>query len=303
MPALMTYTNQLGDEIVLDDTERSFIGELYGREGCEAPALAFKEVTYADGTTEIASIELEPREMRFYFWAPVRTSGLKAKLEAVKRRLIQIGVPNSHKWGTLKIRKPDGSMSRIDCVYTGGFDEMVREYPNLVKFSLTFKASDPLFYDGFRTEVPLRTFEDGAWLHFGTRFTFGSDTHFRSSDTIHSETVELQGFRAYPAITISGPARNIMLKNETTGRLIALMPDFQLLAGETIVIETNPRTRSAVWNRFDGTQRNALKYITPESHLEWYLATGENELQYRNSDINETSVCLLSYEQGWLSAE
>lgn len=303
MPAKLSYINARGTEIVLDDDERSFLGELQGREGFEAPEIELSSVQYGNGTEETISAKLKPREATCYFWAETLDwKRFDRKFSDLKAALIQVGAkPKS--WGRLRIRKRSGGYVYLNCLYSEGLDSMVRDSETRAAFHLTFKASDPLFYDGYEQRVELRTWEEGAWLHFGTRFTFGQHTHFRSSDTIHGETVEMECFRAYPVITITGPARNIMLRNLTTEQVIALEPEFELLEGETFEIRTDPLTRSAVWHRFDGTERNGSKFLTAESHLEWFLCHGVNELQYRNSDTNEVSVCTLRYQQGWLSVE
>lgn len=302
MPAKLSYINARGDEIVLDDDERSFLAELQGRQGFEAPEVDFSTVKYADGTEEVLRAELKPREVTCFFWAETLDhQRFEQKFSELKMQMIQVG-KKPENWGRLRIRKRSGGYLYLNCIYSEGLDSLVRDSDVRVGFSLTFLASDPLFYDDYESHEELRVWEDGAWLHFGTRFTFGLETHFRSSNTIHEQIIEVPCYRAYPAITIVGPAKNIKLENETTGGLIELDQTFELLAGETFVIETDPLKRSAVWNRYDGSQKNGSRYLSPDTHLDWTLGHGKNKIRYRNSDTNQTSVCILTYKQGWLSA-
>ena len=147
---LVSYTNARGETVVLDDTERSFLGELYGREGCEAPQLEYVEVTYGDGSTEILAIKMKPRDVTLKFWAPTdrRKPHLSGALDEIKSKLIQVGTREGD-WGQLMIRRADGHPVFLNCAYTGGLDDFIRDCPNVGKFTLDFHAQDALFYDGF----------------------------------------------------------------------------------------------------------------------------------------------------------
>ena len=302
MPVRLSYINARGNEIILDDDEHSFLGELAGREGFEAPAVSLTNVKYGNGSEEVISAALKSRELTCYFWVETQNRAkFERRFNELKSELIQVG-KKSGNWGQLRVRRSDGSYVYINCIYSEGLNDAIYDSPVRKNFSLTFMASDPYFYDSYDTVQEIRIFEEGAYLHFGTVFHFGSGTHFRSSDTLHTELVWLNSHMAYPEITITGPARNLLLRNVGTGKVIEFDPEFELLADESVVIRTMPLERSAVWHRYDGTERNALRYLTPDSALDWYLEAGENELQYRNSDNNQISVCTLKYRQGWLSA-
>lgn len=166
---LISYTNARGEEVILDDTEKSFLGELYGREGCEAPELEYEEVTYADGSTQLVAINMKPRDVTLYFWAPTdrRKTHLREKMEDLKQTLIQTGVRDDE-WGKLMIRRPDGRKLYLTCAYVGGLDEFIRVYPRLNKFSLTFHAESPYFYDGFELSVTSKQDDRAGYLMFAT---------------------------------------------------------------------------------------------------------------------------------------
>lgn len=302
MPVKLSYINARGDEIILDDDEHTFLGELAGRKGFEAPEIELTSVKYGNGAKEVISAALRSRELTCYFW--VETPWLpkfERRFNELKSALVQVG-KKSGSWGQLRVRKADGTYTYISCVYSEGLEDITQDSPVRKAFSLTFTAADPYFYDGYDTVQEIRTFEEGLYLHFGTALHLGAGTHFRSSATLHTEQLWVDCHRAYPTITITGPARNLMLQHAGTGKIIEFVPEFELLADESVEIHTRPLEQSAVWHRFDGTDRNAGRYLTPASTLQWYLESGMNELRYRNSDNNTESVCTLTYRQGWLGA-
>ena len=284
---LVSYINARGEEIILDDTENTFnMGELFGREGTEAPSLKYTEILYGDGSTDIVVVNPMPREVTLYFWSRMTSSELRRGLETIKQKMIQTGVRNSN-WGKLKIYVPDeGAYKYLNCVYTGGFDNMTRKYPSNVKFALTFRANDPLFYNGFATEyiiepeaangylylMPL-TFTGGVYdfaqdnitsnpdgvymlpLSFtGGSYDFTEDNvtdnpnglYFRTAEVETTATLELLSQRIYPKITISGSGRNIRLINETTGKKIEFSASVVVDGDHPIVIETRPLYRKVV---------------------------------------------------------
>ena len=300
---LVSYTNARGETVVLDDLERTFVGELYGREGVEAPALDYVETTYADGSTEILAVNVQPRDVTLYFWAPTRQPHHRVMLEEIKQKLIQSGSKTGSSWGKLMTRRPDGRALYLNCVYTGGFDEFVREYPNLGKFSLTFHAEDPLFHDDFDTVVAFG--ELGSMLYFEPepRLYFDAGIYMKSSASTTTNTIRIDGEKVYPTITITGPASNIGIINVTTGKRIALSSDVILGIGDTITITTDKLTGRAITMTQSGITTNLLPKLTASSSLNWWLERGDNRVRFQNASVGPSSSVRLSYKEGYLSAE
>ena len=300
---LVSYTNARGETVVLDDTERTFLGELYGREGVEAPALEYVEITYADGSTEILAVNIKPRDVTLYFWVPTRQPHHRVMLEAIKQKLIQSGI-KSGDWGKLMIRRPDGHALYLDCVYTGGFDEFVREWPNLGKFSLTFHAEDPLFHDDFET---VYVFEDlGDMLYFEPEpklYFREGDLFMRSGSATTENVIQIDGEKVYPKITITGPAANIGIINVTTGKQIVLSIDVVLGSGDTITIVTEKLKSRSITMKQNGVTTNLLNKLTAASSLNFWLARGQNRIQFTNASVGAQSSLQFVYKEGYLSAE
>ena len=302
MPPKLTYTNARGREIILDDDERSFIAEIEGREGFEAPSLDLMTVEYANGAEDVVAASMKTREVTCYFWAETPdVPAFDKEFNNLKSELVQFGKQKAGQWGTLKVRKTDGSYAVLHCLYSEGLDAMTRDAASRVQFHLTFTASDPWFYDLNKTIKTFGISEKGLGLHFSKTTFFGQSTHFGSTSADHTETIACSGSRIYPEILITGPARNIRILNSTTGGKLELESTFELLNGETLRIVTKPLERSAVWTDTSGKETNAFKYLTADSTLDWYIAHGDNVLMFRNSVVDPNAKCTLTYQQGWLS--
>jgi len=74
-------------------------------------------------------------------------------------------------------------------------------------------------------------------------------------------------------ITIPGPCLNPVVENLTTGEQIALT--LEVDAGETVLIDTAYGNLLCRLQASNGTQTNAMQYLTPESTF-WQLQPGEN---------------------------
>ncbi|MBQ6503088.1 MAG: hypothetical protein IJI57_04145 [Flexilinea sp.] len=166
MPIRLSYINARGDEAVLDDDEGSFAHELAGREGMEFPTIKLAEHEYSDGTTDIVAITVKNRSVTLYFWADVMDiPHWEDKFDEVKAILLQTG-QKENEWGKLKIRLKDGHYVYLNCVYEKGLDTIVRDNNTRVKFSLTFKATDPYFYNGFDYSYTVQQNDRDGYLMF-----------------------------------------------------------------------------------------------------------------------------------------
>jgi len=166
LPVNVSYINSYGEEIVLDDSEHiKTIGELYGREGTEMPSLDYDEIKYGDGSADITSIVLKPREITMSFWMRQGKQKYREKLLEIKQGLLQTGQREGN-WGKLKVRGNDGNFLYLNCAYIGGLDKIVRESWSWIKFDLKFRASDPYFYNGVEYSYDIRQDDSSGYLFF-----------------------------------------------------------------------------------------------------------------------------------------
>lgn len=379
MPIRLSYINARGEEAVLDDDEGSFAHELIGREGFEFPSLDLKEHDYGNGSTDIVAVTLKNREVTCYFWADVMDiPHWEEKFDEVKHILLQTG-QKENEWGKLKIRlntgrdTQDGNRSHyvyLNCVYAGGLDTLVRDNMSRVKFSLTFKATEPYFYDGYQYSVTTKN-DDTGLLYFQTAqicnsldeakeytgnnsslyfqitgsnpvkyYAVSPDALMMQSASIfntaaqarnatgeqdagnHWWSVNMDGVtryyaiqeesslfmqaaqtesisevfisaeKVYPEIIIHGPAENISLVNNTTGRKIELEGSITLSHSQYIRIITTPFKRS-----IKRGSTNLIPYLSIDSTLDWYLAHGNNEVQFNNSATTPESYIQFKYTE------
>lgn len=307
MPVKISYTNARGEVAVLDHSEwpDKWLWNIYGSEGLEAPELDYTEVKYGDGSTEIIAINMKPRDVTLYFVVWTGSPALRDKMDELKSRLIQTGTREGD-WGQLMIRRPDGRQLYLNCAYTGGFDEFVRKYPHLNKFSLSFHAQDPLFYDGFEQSFTVRQNDTEGYLFFqpdSNPLYMDPNLFMRSAQGQTLRDVYINGDLIYPTIVISGPAENIRVWNKTTGRIIQFASSIALEPGETITIETKNRKRSVIMQDKTGTKTNIMNKLTASSSLNWWLGRGSNNIEFRNSATTAESALKFIYKEGYLSAE
>ena len=164
MPVKLSYINARGEEAILDDDEGTFAHELQGREGFEFPTIDLTEHDYGDGSTDVVAITVKNREVTCYFWADVMDiPHWEEKFDDVKAILLQTGQKEGE-WGKLKIRLLSGQYVFLNCVYSKGLDNLVRDNMNRVKFALTFKATDPYFYDGFSLSYTIKQDDRSGYL-------------------------------------------------------------------------------------------------------------------------------------------
>lgn len=296
----LSYITAAGDEIVLSCAGYSKWWECYGRSGFAAPSLKHITQEYADGALDTLAIELSARKLTVQMVVNGSTSAERDTiLLDIANRLIQIG--HKQDWGRLKIMKSDGSYVYIDCAYIGGMDGIEQTMPRLQLFMLNFYSGRGYFYsqaeDSYRFDI-----YQSMGLHFGTSLHLGSATRFLSPGMDFSRMISLEGYKAYPVITVTGPAQSIRFENVNTGRVIEFDPSFFLTAEENAVIDTNPFKRSVTVTRFDGTVENGFNYLTEASNLDWFLTAGANEVIYRNTNNNPVTSCVFRYHQRWLNA-
>ena len=304
MPVNITYTNARNEVIVLDKTEweQKLLWSIYGREGFEAPQLRYKEVQYANGDTEILSIQVEPREVTLYFVVRSGTPHLREQLEEVKKQLIQTGL-KKEKWGDLMVRRSDGRELHLNCVYTEGLDEFIRKYPHINKFSLKFRAEDPFFYDGFEQSYTIQQDDRAGYLFMDPELFMDESLFMMSASGSNGSDLYINGDLVYPKITINGPAENISLQNKTTGKKIILSSDIVLDMNEKIEITTKQRQRTIKKTDKYGVVTNLVPKLSADSSLNWWLCRGSNEIDFNNSATTPESYLRFTYKEGFLSAE
>ena len=335
----------------------------------------------------------------------------------MKSILIQTGQREGD-WGKLRIRVADNHYVYLKCVYEKGLDSINRDNSTRVKFSLTFRATDPYFYNGFEYSYTIKQDDKSGYLFFdnavicdsqaeakqitgentpgnlwwqvkingatkyyaivslntiylnnamicGTKaeairqtgeqeagnhwypvtfeetklfdtqaeavsytgkstrgtswwpMTIDGITKYQARKTIqkyyvilkrvslymssaqsnNAQGLYIQCDKVYPDITINGPAKNIALINDSTGRKIELDVSIVLDVNEKIYITTTPLKRKITKIDRDGTTINLIPWLSPDSTLDWWLAHGTNKVTFNNSEVTPETYLKFVYTE------
>ena len=187
MPVKLSYINAKNEEIILDDDEETFAGELSGRTGFEMPEIETKTVTYGDGSQDIVCSRLKSREVTCYFWIKLDTkTNFEQQMNEVKSKILQTG-SRMGDWGKLKIRQKDGTYRYLNCIYKGGFNGIVRDNNIRLKFSLSFQATDPLFYSPSDSQYIIATPATAKFLLMKDLYFSGIPRRYSPANYVFSE--------------------------------------------------------------------------------------------------------------------
>ena len=127
-------------------------------------------------------------------------------------------------------------------------------------------APDPCWYDATATTLPLAGLTGGATfpISFPCIFAVQGSTRVIINEGDIAAPVRIQ---------IPGPCLNPVVENLSTGEKIALT--LEVDAGKTVLIDTAYGNLLCRLVASNGTQTNAMQYLTPESAF-WQLQPGEN---------------------------
>lgn len=293
----VSYITYLGDEIVLSCEDYKQWWECYGREGFAAPKLDPVTREYADGMIDTLAVVMKPRKLTLQMVVSADSSQERDQVIAdMASRLIQLGSRKS--WGRLKIMRSDGTFVYIDCVYSGGMDAIAQNLPHLQKFSLQFYAGNGYFYDEFETLLSTQQLTDLVYL--GDEI-FLSDELFLT-DGISSLLINNRGESFFPVVDVFGPASVIRIQNNSTGKILAVDPDFQLLEGQKLTFNCREHEREITLTDTENTVTDVTEKLLLGASLRWEIVKGENSITFYYTDSNENTFARIRYRQRYFSA-
>ena len=220
---------------------------------------------YQDGTT-LQTVRLSPRTLMIRF---LILAADRAGVEQKRRRIAAAFNPRNG-LGTLVWTQEDGSQYALRCValsgsptFLAGRTSQGRSWQEVI---VDLQAPDPCWFDATATTLPLAGLTGGATFPISFPCIFAVQGSTR--------VIINEGDIAAPIrIEIPGPCPNPVVDNLTTGEQIALTLD--VLEGQTVLIDTTYGNLLCRLQASNGTQTNAMQYLTPESTF-WQLAPGEN---------------------------
>lgn len=255
-----------GQLVTLTDRAAGYRVQADGTAGLNAPTYRFSTEQYAnvDGVT-VSALSADAREVTLGLLIQGDDEQmLQARVAALTRAMRPKAGP-----GQLVVADALGTTRRLTCYYSGGLEGSEARGTKLPgrwwKFAVKFMAEDPWWYGEPRSlSVGL-----GAPAAF-----FPIPPVTLSPSSVQGEfDVDLSDSDdpAYPVWTITGPGSDVVLTNETTGRVIEV--NASLTSGQTMIIDTRPKLESI--RRGDGA--NLMGFLVGAPDL-WPLIDGPNQV-------------------------
>lgn len=181
--------------------------------------------------------------------------------------------------GTLRVTRLDGVQRDLVCRYIGGAeiveapaDRAITVQGAAQRFVAVFRAFDTYWYDvdAYEAEYAVAMPVDATFLPIPNATT-GSFVTLVEAEVVTSPHIVLDtdvDAQSWPIWTITGPASDVVLTNDTTGDVIDLTNGAGLViaGGDVVTIDTRPGHKTIRLD--DGT--NLMPYLTPGSRL-WPL--------------------------------
>lgn len=292
----LSYITSSGDEVVLSCEGYRKWWECYGRSGFFAPKLDYETRQYADGATDVLAISLKPRDLTVEMFVLGKSTKERDEiLRDMASRLIQVG--SRKNWGRLRVRRSDGKDLYIDCVYTGGLDEAVEKYPNIMQFQLSFHAGNGYFYDNNETLLTTQNFADLVYL--SDELYLSDDLYL--TDGISGLQIENSGEAFYPIVDVFGPASVIRIVNNTTGAVLAIDPEFELLANERLTFDCREHERQITFTDADGVITDVTEKLSLGASLVWSIEKGSNNVTFYYTNSSSSTLARIRYRQRYYS--
>lgn len=140
---LVYFVNSQGAKVVLSSPANRNYWELRGRTGFTAPEVDLFYEKFASGKTKYFGKSYKPRSPQMKMVCVGRNSAERDKLFFDMLDTLLDG--DSQEEGKLYIKRYDGVMVYLNCVYSGGMN-ITEQYKKLHMFTLEFFAADPLYY-------------------------------------------------------------------------------------------------------------------------------------------------------------
>lgn len=295
----VVFENGSGEMITLSDPAVSNCWELRGRSGFSAPEIDVITQKYANGVTKVLKRILMPRTVTLNM---IVIGKNKAQRDALFYDMTSrlLDAANGDSIGKLIIRRSDGIIVYLNCVYSSGL-KITEEYQKFHRFTLEFYAADPYFYSDLE-DVEIQLGSDAKItlrdrLLLGTGHVLGEITG-EGHGIVRNNSYE----SILPVIRAKRINGTIRITNETTGQVLALN-NIVTEYDQELVIDTRGNTKSIKIVNPDGTWISAGQYLDWSNiNMDFEIIQGENEITFSAGVGSYTEGIVLEMSQRFLSA-
>ena len=294
----VVFQNASGEIITLSDPAVTSCWEMRGRSGFSAPEVDIITQKYANGVTKVLKRQLQPRTAAMNM---IVTGKNKAQRDALFYDMASrlINADNTDDEGKLILRRSDGLIVYLNCVYSAGL-RITEEYQKFHRFTLEFFAADPYFYSDLEdVEIGLGsdskiTLRDRLLL--GTGHVLGEITG-EGHGVVHNNTYD----SILPVIKAQRINGTFRITNETTQQTLRLV-NIVTNIDQTLVIDTRSSTKSIKIMNPDGSWISAGQYLDWSNiNLDFELIQGDNEITFESGVGSYTEGITLEMSQRFLS--
>ncbi|NUP02056.1 MAG: phage tail family protein [Nonomuraea sp.] len=284
----VSFTDPRGVTTQLSDWENGWLLQP-GAKGLDMPQYAFStdESPGIDGYA-LRDVRAQGKEiiLPLAFWANDSRAAYKAR-----RRAFINSLNPKRGVGTMTLTEPDGATRTIGAYYAGGLEgdeSLDAAGERWCINTITFGVPSP-YWIGAQVSHSWKagstaTFYPVLPLVVGDSQVLGEVTVNNPGDDV-----------AYPVWTITGPATDVTLTNNTTGQVLTL--NRTLSGTDTVVIDTRERQQSALLN---GTT-NLWPDLSDESEL-WPLEEGDNDLDLVVDGSTASTSVSMTYQPRYLAS-
>jgi hypothetical protein len=199
--------------------------------------------------------------------------------------------------GALRATDPSGNLRDLVCRYSSGLellqDDNALDLVGIAQAILHFEAEQPYWQDVSDTVQ--------SWQLLSSLATFFPFFPLRltGSEVFADATVDntASDVEAWPVWTVTGPGSNLILRNQSSLKLLSL--PVTLLGGETVTIDTRPGIKTVA--KGDGT--SLFGSLSSDSSLWSLLASQINAIRIEFSGATPgVSQVQLNFKRRYLSA-
>jgi len=286
MPFSITFTNAKNQSINLNDEVNTFTLTGVGNDLMASFSFQEYQSPMIPGSL-IVGTRVNARE--FYLPVHIQDASRDTVMNRV-RNMVNILNPML---GEGKLTITNGDVTRvINCRYKSGLESDGtgnEQFTNYVRGVISFYASDPYFYAPSTVQSIVTADYNPPPFFPIFPITFPDPSVFNEVNINNSGQVD-----SWPVIKFIGQGTNFKVNNSTLNRHIEITST--LLAGEQIIVDARPRTRSVR----DLTGANRFSSMTSTSRI-FQLAPGNNRLEVSITGSTDDTMVIIEYTPVYLS--